>query len=169
MINIERRKRNVDGKHEYYLLYPEKSKLTKLMVDECEVLDLILHKSGRFLVLYRGKADTRYFENVMKGLRGYSREEWVQVDEYLVDEEKLEEGLYKTDGGEEIELKALFDKNGKLLCKGIKEVQNYNAERDEYTLTLVKGIATESRDTKASSLWCVINGRGEYVIPPSKA
>ncbi len=142
--------------------------IPKLMVEDKVVFDLIPHCSGLFIGLYKEQTETRYFENVMKGLRGYSREEWVQIDDYLVDEEKLEEGLYKTDGGEEIELKALFDMRGTLLCKGIKEVQNYNAERDEYTLTLVNGISAEGSDTKMSSLWCVINGMGVYIIPPSK-
>ena len=143
--------------------------ISKLMVEDKVVYELVQHYSGLFIGLYMEQTETRYFENVMKGIRGYSREEWVQVDEYLLDEEKLKEGLYKTDGGEEIELKALFDNNGKLLYKGIKEIQNYNEEKDEYTLTLVQSITAKTRGGVSAPLWCVIDGRGEHIIRPSRA
>ena len=159
---------------------------SKFMVEDKVVYELIPHCSGLFIGLYMEQTETRYYQNVMNGVRGYGREEWVRVDEYLVDEESLEEGLYKVSGGEKIEANALFNKNGNLICKGIDNLHAYNARKDEFTLTLFRDLCESSLDSSrkktfnddskynrfihanAPKLWCLMNSSGEYVIPPTE-
>ncbi len=160
--------------------------ISKLMVEDKVVYDLIPHCSGLFIGLYKEQTETRYYQNVMHGMRGYGREEWVRVDDYLVDDELLEEGLYKVSSGELIAVKAIFRKDGTLICKGIAKLHDYNAYKNEFTLTLFQDVSqsgaesvrkkTFNEDSKfqrfiklgAPKLWCVINSSGGYVIPPTE-
>ena len=158
--------------------------IPKLMVEDKVVYELISHRSGLLIGLYKEQTETRYYRNVMHGIRGYGREEWVRVDEYLVDEELLEEGLYKVSGGEKIEVKALFNKNGNLICKGIDKLHEYDTHKDEFTLTLFQDLSqsgvesarkkTFNEDSKfkrfiqidSPVICCIIDSTGNYVIVP---
>ena len=160
--------------------------IPKLMVDDKVVYNLIPHCSGLFIGLYKEQTETRYYQNVMHGIRGYGREEWVRVDDYLVDDELLEEGLYKVSGGELIEVKAIFRKDETLICKGIDKIQDYDINKDEFTLTLFQDLSqsgvklsrtkTFNEDSKfkrfirseTQTLWCIINSSGKYVIAPTE-
>ncbi len=160
MANTIERKKKKGGKYEFYIAGDNGDKIKALTVDEGNVC------SGQ-------EIDELFF------LATYSAiEEERERTNYNQFDPKGNPYTY-TEGGGDIEVKALLWRSGELIFEGIKKLVKSIPERQEFVLILEKKVLQQyklNEEQKMSlaksyrsgaELYCVIDGGGSFVISPT--